>query len=64
MNIRDMLTYHKNIGADLTVAAIRMKSSECAGKFGVIEVDENNKMIGFEENLHILKSYQITQAIH
>lgn len=49
MNIRDMLTYHKNIGADLTVAAIRMKSSECAGKFGVVEVDENNKMIGFEE---------------
>lgn len=49
MNVRDMLTYHKNVRADLTVAAIKMKSSECAEKFGVIEVDRNNRMIGFEE---------------
>ncbi|MGN1281214.1 MAG: glucose-1-phosphate adenylyltransferase [Succinivibrio sp.] len=49
MNVRDMLTFHKNINADLTVAAIKMKSSQCANKFGVIEVDKDGRMIGFEE---------------
>ncbi|MGN0902081.1 MAG: glucose-1-phosphate adenylyltransferase [Succinivibrio sp.] len=49
MDIRKMLSFHKANSADLTVAAIKMKSSDCAKKFGVIEVDENNRMIGFEE---------------
>ena len=49
MDIRKMLTFHKEKNATLTVSAIKMKAEECSGKFGIIEVDENWKMIGFEE---------------
>lgn len=49
MNVREMLTYHKMKNADLTVSAVKMKAEECAKKFGIIEVDKDNKMIGFEE---------------
>ncbi|MDN3679818.1 glucose-1-phosphate adenylyltransferase [Vibrio tapetis subsp. quintayensis] len=48
MDIRQMLDFHKRVEASLTVSAIRMPLSE-ASEFGVIEVDENGKMIGFEE---------------
>lgn len=49
MDIRQMLEYHRANKADLTVAAIRMPSKEVAKRFGVIEVDTNGRMIGFEE---------------
>ncbi len=49
MDVREMLNYHNSKQAELTVAAIKMKSEDCAGKFGVIEVDENGCMIGFQE---------------
>ncbi len=48
MEIRQMIDYHRNRQAALTVAAIPVPV-EKAGQFGVIEVDENGKMIGFEE---------------
>ncbi|MBD0785339.1 glucose-1-phosphate adenylyltransferase [Vibrio sp. Y2-5] len=48
MDVRQMLDYHLKKQAKLTVAALRMPRSE-ASKFGVIEVDEEGKMIGFEE---------------
>lgn len=48
MDIRQMLDFHKKSKAKLTVSALRMPLSE-ASSFGVIEVDENGKMIGFEE---------------
>jgi glucose-1-phosphate adenylyltransferase len=48
MDIRQMLDFHKRMEASLTVSAIRMPLSE-ATEFGVIEVDQNGKMIGFEE---------------
>lgn len=49
MDIRQMLQYHHANKADLTVAAIRLPSKDCAKNFGVIEVDQNGRMIGFEE---------------
>lgn len=49
MDIRQMLQYHNANRADLTVAAIRLPSKDCAKNFGVIEVDQNGRMIGFEE---------------
>ena len=49
MDVRQMLAYHHDKDASLTVAAIKMKSEECAKKFGVIEVDGDGRMIGFEE---------------
>ncbi len=49
MDVRQMLEFHKDKEAELTVAAIKMKSEDVAGKFGVIEVDDKGCMIGFEE---------------
>lgn len=48
MDIRQMLCFHKENKAKLTVSAIRMPIQE-ATQFGVIEIDEHNRMIGFEE---------------
>jgi glucose-1-phosphate adenylyltransferase len=48
MDIRQMLEFHLRKQAKLTVAALRMPRTE-ASKFGVIEVDSEGQMIGFEE---------------
>ncbi|NNN43860.1 MULTISPECIES: glucose-1-phosphate adenylyltransferase [unclassified Vibrio] len=48
MDIRQMLEFHRRVEAKLTVSALRMPLSQ-ASQFGVIEVDTNGKMIGFEE---------------
>lgn len=48
MDIRQMIDFHKSKKAALTVSAIRVPIKK-ARAFGIIEVDENNRMIGFEE---------------
>ncbi|WP_016954279.1 glucose-1-phosphate adenylyltransferase [Catenovulum agarivorans] len=48
MNVRQMTDFHKNKQADLTVAAIRVPIEE-AHQFGVMEIDEEGRLIGFEE---------------
>lgn len=48
MDVRQMLEYHKQKNAELTISAIPVPISE-AHEFGIIEVDENWKLIGFEE---------------
>jgi glucose-1-phosphate adenylyltransferase len=48
MDISQMLTFHRHAGAVATVAAIPKPISE-ASQFGIIEVDMNGRMIGFEE---------------
>lgn len=48
MEVRQMVDYHKAKGAALTVAAIPVPVAQ-AGQFGIIEVDENGMMVGFEE---------------
>ncbi|MCL2845240.1 MAG: glucose-1-phosphate adenylyltransferase [Chitinivibrionia bacterium] len=48
MDISRMLAFHRDNGAVATVAAIPKPISE-ASQFGVIQVDPNGRMIGFEE---------------
>ena len=48
MNVRDMIEYHNDKNADITVAAVSMPK-EMASEFGVIEIDDNNRIIGFHE---------------
>ena len=48
MDYRKMIAFHLERGADLTVAAIRMDRN-LSGEFGVIEVDGDWRMIGFQE---------------
>lgn len=49
IDIRQVQHYHEKNDASLTVCAIPVLASEAAGRFGVIEVDEDFRMIGFEE---------------
>ena len=48
MDVSQMVSFHKQKAAALTVAALRMPIEE-ASAFGVIEVDQEGRMIGFEE---------------
>jgi len=48
MDVRQMLEFHLDRRADLTVAAIPVPVEE-AKNFGIIEVDSENRMIGFVE---------------
>ena len=48
MDVRQMLQFHLDRKADLTVTAIPIPVSS-AGEFGIIEVDAEGRMIGFVE---------------
>ncbi len=48
MNYQKMIEYHKAQGADMTVACIPMPA-ETSANFGVIEVDKDNQIRGFQE---------------
>ncbi|GEJ58676.1 glucose-1-phosphate adenylyltransferase [Anaeromyxobacter diazotrophicus] len=48
MDVREMLDYHRDNRADLTVAAIPIPVEE-AHEFGIIEVDGEGRMVGFVE---------------
>jgi glucose-1-phosphate adenylyltransferase len=48
MNIREMIEYHENKGAEVTVAAIPVER-RLAGEFGVIEVDSGHHIVQFHE---------------
>ncbi len=48
MNIHAMLEYHQNKEADVTVAAIPVEK-EWAAEFGVLETDDESRIIGFHE---------------
>ncbi len=49
MSYLQMTAYHRMKNADLTIAATRVRTDQAAEKFGVLEVDQNCRMIGFEE---------------
>ena len=48
MDIRQMLSEHLAHDADATVAALPVPADE-AGSFGILEIDDGGRMIGFEE---------------
>src|SRR5260221_1140333 len=49
MNYAKMLQQHLDSGADVTVGTIQIPTAEAAHQFGVIEVDKDWRIIGFEE---------------
>jgi glucose-1-phosphate adenylyltransferase len=48
MNYRLMLKQHEESGADVTLATIQINPDEVF-RFGVVDVDKDNRVIGFEE---------------
>lgn len=49
MDISLMLDFHRSVGAVASIAAIPYPVEEAANRFGIIEVDQSGRMIGFEE---------------
>lgn len=48
MNYHTMVEFHKERGADLTIGALRAPREE-GQRFGVMQIDESERVIGFEE---------------
>jgi len=49
MDYGAMLVAHVESGAQMTVSCLEVPIEEAAGAFGVMKVDEENRVIGFEE---------------
>ena len=49
MDYGPMLAQHEDSQADMTVSCVEVSVEEAAGSFGVIEVDADSRVIGFEE---------------
>jgi glucose-1-phosphate adenylyltransferase len=50
MDYGKMVAYHEEMGADLTIGALRVTPQE-AREFGVMQIDESRRIIGFEEKV-------------
>jgi glucose-1-phosphate adenylyltransferase len=49
MNYLQLVAYHRTKKAGLTVSAIRERKERAAGTLGVLEIDQEHRLIGFEE---------------
>jgi len=49
MNYRKLVEYHIEHQADVTVGALRVPTEEAALQFGVMEIDHNWRIVGFQE---------------
>ncbi len=63
MNYSWMLDEHKKNNAELTIAAINVPMEE-ASRFGIFEVDENKKILSFEEKPENPKSNFASMGIY
>jgi glucose-1-phosphate adenylyltransferase len=54
MNYGLMLERHNETGADVTLATIQIDPGEVA-RFGVVEVDRDHRVLGFEEKPKVTK---------
>ncbi len=49
MDVRTMQRVHRGKGADATVCAIPYPRDEAANRFGIIQVDDDYRIVGFQE---------------
>jgi glucose-1-phosphate adenylyltransferase len=49
MDYLSFVKYHRQHNAALTISAMRADKDQAAGRLGVLEVDRDNRLIGFEE---------------
>ncbi|EDQ01815.1 glucose-1-phosphate adenylyltransferase [Shewanella benthica] len=55
MDYAGILAAHSESGADMTVSCFEVPVAEAAGVFGVVEVDEKQRILGFEEKPEVPK---------
>ncbi|MCH1933057.1 glucose-1-phosphate adenylyltransferase, partial [Shewanella sp. A25] len=49
MDYAGLLAAHAESGADMTCCCMEVPIEEAANSFGVMEVDQNNRILGFQE---------------
>jgi glucose-1-phosphate adenylyltransferase len=49
MNCRQLVDYHEMKKADITLSAVRVRPEEAVGRLGVLEEDQDHRVIGFHE---------------
>jgi glucose-1-phosphate adenylyltransferase len=49
MNYLQFITYHRMKKAGLTISAVRVRKEQASGTLGVLEIDQENRLVGFEE---------------
>ena len=63
MDYGKLVAFHQEQNADVTIAALRVRVREAARQFGIIEVDDENRVVGFEEKPHEPKTHSRQSAI-
>jgi glucose-1-phosphate adenylyltransferase len=48
MNYASMVEFHKRMGADVTVGALKVKKAD-ANQFGIMQIDADQRIVGFQE---------------
>jgi glucose-1-phosphate adenylyltransferase len=49
MNYLQFVAYHRMKKSGLTISAVRVRKEQASGRLGVLEIDRDNRLIGFEE---------------
>jgi len=49
MDYGPFLAHHDDASADMTVCCVEVSAEEASGAFGVVEIDDTGRVIGFEE---------------
>ncbi len=63
MDYRQMLDFHLEKGADVTLATFRVPIEE-AHRFGIVTIDEDGRIIGFEEKPRQPKSNLVSMGVY
>lgn len=62
MDYRKMISHHEKLDSDLTIATFKVNDNP--NRYGIIESDESDKVIGFEEKPETPKSDQASMGIY
>jgi glucose-1-phosphate adenylyltransferase len=49
MDYGKLVAFHQEQGAEVTISALRVRTREAARQFGIMEIDEESRVVGFEE---------------
>ena len=49
MNYLQFVAFHGSKKAGLTISAVRVRKEQASGRLGVLEIDQDNRLVGFEE---------------
>ncbi|MCK4552201.1 MAG: glucose-1-phosphate adenylyltransferase [Tenericutes bacterium] len=63
MDYQKMLNHHINNNAEITISAVEVPLEETC-RFGILEVDENSRVVGFEEKPNNPKSNLASMGIY